>query len=118
MPEELVYIEISELDYCLILHVRELRQGLYTQQQLSLKMGMTKTFIGNVESFLHSKKYSIRHLTLLSKAFKYKSVAELFDFPTPKHDIIQLTLKITPKIKKDGTPSKGKNVEVVKVEPI
>ncbi|SEO04959.1 hypothetical protein SAMN05216436_1305 [bacterium A37T11] len=116
--EELIYIEMSELDYQLILHVKELRRNKFTQQELSLKMGMTKSFVGNVEQFLHSKKYNIRHLTLIAKAFGYKSISKLFDFPTPEHDWVRLTLRITPALKKDGTPSKEKKVEVIKVEPV
>ncbi len=80
-------------------------------------MGVTKSFVGNVESFIQRHKYSIRHLTLLTKAFEYKSVSELFDFPTPKYDMIRLTLKVTSVVKASGKP-RNKSVEVVKVEPV
>lgn len=116
---EIIFKELSYLDYTLILHIKKLRekQG-WTQQELSQRMGVVKSFIGNVESFIQRHKYNIRHLTLIAKAFGFKSVAKLFDFPTPEHDMVRLTIRITPKSKKDGTPSKEKDVEVIKIEPI
>src|SRR5690606_29334211 len=117
--EKIIFKEMSHLDYLFTLHIKKLREAKgWSQQDLSKKMGVTLSFVGNVESFIQRHKYGIRHLTLLAKAFKFKSVSKLFDFPTPDHDMIRLTLKVTPKKKKDGSASKGKNVEVVKVEPI
>src|SRR5690606_17446150 len=94
------YREMNHLDYLLILYVKQLREERkWTQQELSAKMGVTKSFVGNVESFIQRHKYSIRHLTLLAKAFKYKTISKLFDFPTPKYDKIRLILKVTTVLK-------------------
>jgi len=115
---ETEYKEMSHLDYLLILYIKDLREKRkWTQQDLSNRMGVTKSFIGNVESFIQRHRYSVRHLTLLAKAFKYKSVSRLFDFPTPDHDMIRLTLKVTTMLKENGKP-RSKTVEVMMVEPI
>src|SRR5690606_7185575 len=98
--------------------VKQLREERkWTQQELSAKMGVTKSFVGNVESFIQRHKYSIRHLTLLAKAFKYKTISKLFDFPTPKYDKIRLILKVTTVLKENGR-SISKSVEVMKVEAV
>lgn len=115
---ETEYREISHLDYLLILYIKQLREDRrWTQQELSEKMGVTKSFIGNVESFIQRHKYSIRHLKLLAKAFEYKSISKLFDFPMPKHDKVRLTLKVITILKENGRP-RSKSVEVVKVEAL
>lgn len=115
---ETEYREMSHLDYLLILYIKQLREDRrWTQQELSEKMGVTKSFIGNVESFIQRHKYSIRHLKLLAKAFEYKSISKLFDFPMPKHDKVRLTLKVITILKENGRP-RSKSVEVVKVEAL
>jgi transcriptional regulator with XRE-family HTH domain len=43
-----------------------------SKEELSLKMGLTKSFVGNVESYTQRHKYSTRHITLLAKAFGLK----------------------------------------------
>lgn len=112
------YREMNHLDYLLILYVKQLREERkWTQQELSAKMGVSKSFVGNVESFIQRHKYSIRHLTLLAKAFKYKTISKLFDFPTPKYDKIRLKLKVTTVLKENGR-SISKSVEVMKVEAV
>lgn len=118
MPEGFKVITITEIDYRLMLHIRKLREGKFSQIELSKEMGLNKSFVGNVESLLQHQKYGTRHIPLLAKAFGYKSIDHLFKFPTPKYDKISITLRITPKINKDGSPSKGKIVEVIKVEPV
>jgi len=115
---ETEYREMSHLDYLLILYIKQLREDRrWTQQELSEKMGVTKSFIGNVESFIQRHKYSIRHLKLLAKAFEYKSISKLFDFPMPKHDKVRLTLKVITILKENGRP-RSKSVEVIKVEAL
>ncbi|WP_417359645.1 helix-turn-helix domain-containing protein [Galbibacter sp.] len=109
------YREMNHLDYLLILYIRQLREERgWTQQELSERMGVTKSFVGNVESFTQRHKYSIRHLTLIAKAFEYNSISKLFDFPTPEHDKIRLILKVTT-VLKENEKSRSKSVEVVKI---
>lgn|SRR5690606_4984541 len=103
MITEIVEREMSYLDYLLIEHVRSLRKKKkWTQQELSKKMGVTKSFVSNVESLTERHKYSVRHLALLAKAFNYNSVSKLFDFPAPTHDKVLLRIEVT-KSERSGT---------------
>jgi transcriptional regulator with XRE-family HTH domain len=117
--EEIKTIEMSELDYRLILHIKGLREsrGL-SQIELSHRMGLSSGFIGKVELLTAPDKYSIRHLKLLADIFKVKNFSDLFPSKMPAHDMIRLTLKISNDLKKDGTPSKKKITEVIKIEAI
>lgn len=88
--------ETTQFDFELVNHVKFLRkeQGI-SKENLSIKMGLSKTFVGNVESFTQRHKYSTRHLTLLAKAFGFKNISDLLQFPTPKYDKIKITVKQT-----------------------
>ncbi len=86
--------ETTQFDFDLINHVRKLRKSAgLTKEELSLKMGVAKSFVGNVESHTQRHKYSTRHISLLAKAFGFKNISELMDFPTPEHDRIKVTVK-------------------------
>lgn len=92
---QIIEYDISHLDYLLILHIKSLREqrGL-TQEELSLKMKVSRSFVGNVESLNQRHKYSIRHLNLIAKAFGFKKLSELMDIPTPKYDRIRLVVEL------------------------
>ncbi|WP_294207422.1 hypothetical protein [uncultured Chryseobacterium sp.] len=77
-------------------------------------MGLAKTFVGNVESFTQRHKYSTRHISLLAKAFGYKNISELMEFPTPEYDRIKVTVKQV--YNESGT--RVMESEVVKIEGI
>lgn len=88
--------ETTQFDFDLINHISLLRKEKgFTKDELSLKMGLAKSFISNVESFTQRHKYSTRHITLLAKAFGYKNISELLNFPTPKYDRIKVTVEQT-----------------------
>ncbi len=107
--------ETTQFDFDLINHVKNLRKAKgFTKDELSLKMGVTKSFVSNVESFTQRHKYGTRHLTLLAKAFGFKKIGELLDFPTPKYDKIKVTVQQT--YNESGT--KVMKSEVLKIEPI
>lgn len=92
----IIEYEISHLDYLFILHIKSLRgKKGWTQRELSIKMGVASSFVGNVENLNERHKYSIRHVGLLTKAFKLNSPTKLFDFPAPEYDEIKLIIKIT-----------------------
>lgn len=117
--EEIKTIEMAELDYRLILHIKSLREGHgLTQVELSHRMGLSSGFIGKVELLTAPDKYSIRHLKLLADIFKLKNFSDLLPAKIPANDLIRLTLKINNDIKKDGTLSKKKVTTVIKIEPI
>ena len=105
----------THLDFVLINHIKSLRlKRGFSQEQLSLKMGLTKSFVGNVENIKQDHKYATRHLTLLAKAFGSKNISDLLKFPTPEYDKIKVTVQQT----YNETGTKVINSEVVKIEPI
>ena len=107
--------ETTQFDFNLINHIKNLRKlkGI-TKDELSINMGLTKSFVSNVESHTQKHKYSTRHLTLLAKAFGYKNISALLDFPTPEFDRIKVTVEQT--YNESGT--KVMNSEVIKIEEI
>lgn len=93
---EIIEREMSHIDYLLITHIKALRQEKkWSQKDLSIKMGVSKSFVGNVENLTERHKYSIRHLTLLKKAFNIQSISELFTFSQPIFDRIKLRIEVT-----------------------
>jgi transcriptional regulator with XRE-family HTH domain len=116
--EEILYVEISHLDYLLICHIREIRKiKKLTQLQLSHSMKLADGFISKVETFSERAKYSIRHLKLLADVFEC-DIVDLIPKEVPKYDIVRLTLKRTNKTNKDGSISNKKETTVLKIEPI
>lgn len=110
---------ISKIDYDLILNVKRLRElNNWSQRTLSKKMGLALTFIGKVESLSQPEKYNIRHLNLLIKAFDFKTMDQIFPNKMPVQDLVIITYKKVPKIKKDGIPSKFYEEVVVKIEEV
>lgn len=117
--EEIKIIEMSELDYRLILHIKNLRENHnLTQIELSHKMGLSSGFVGKVELLTVPDKYSVRHLKLLADVFKFKNFSEMLPPKVPVNDMIRLTLRITYNTKRDGTLSKKKITEVIKIEAL
>lgn len=113
--EKTLTFEIIQFDFDLINHIRVLRENAgLSKEELSLKMGLAKSFIGNVESYTQRHKYSTRHIALLGKAFAFRNISDLMDFPTPRYDKIRVTIKQT--LNESGT--KITNSEILKIEPI
>jgi len=112
--EKILKFQVTQFDFDLINHIKGLREikGL-TKEDLSMKMGLAKSFVGNVESYTQRHKYSTRHIALLAKAFGFENISDLMKFVTPKHDKIIITVKQT--MNKSG--SKVISSEVVKIEP-
>lgn len=111
--EKIFSFRTTQFDFELINHIRTLRKSKgFTKEDLSVAMGVAKTFVGNVESFTQRHKYSTRHITLLAKAFGYKNISDLVKFPTPKYDKINVTVKQT--MNENGT--KALSSEVLKIE--
>ncbi|WP_312900715.1 helix-turn-helix domain-containing protein [Chryseobacterium taichungense] len=92
--EKIFTFETYQFDFAFIEHVKALRISKgWSQEALSIEMGVAKKFIGNVESYRQHQKYSTRHISLLAKAFGYKNISELMNFPTPQYDRIKVTVK-------------------------
>lgn len=105
----------TQFDFDLTNHIKILRKskGL-NKEDLSITMGLAKSFVGNVESYTQRHKYSTRHITLLAKALGIKNISKMMDFPTPEHDKIKVTVKQI--LNESGT--KVMHIEVIKIEPI
>ncbi len=113
--DKIIVFETSQFDFDFINHIKHLRKHkIWSQEELSVRMGVTKTFVGNVESYTQRQKYSTRHITLLAKSFGLKNISELMKFPTPKYDKIRVTVKQS--YNEEGT--KVINSEVINSEPI
>jgi len=113
--EKIIQFETTQFDLDLIEHIKTLRKlKNITKEKLSLLMGVSKTFVGNVESYTQRHKYSTRHITLLAKAFGFDTISQLLDFPTPKYDKIKVTIKQT--LNEGGT--KVIHNEVIKIEAL
>lgn len=113
--EKIFTLEITQFDFDLINHIKNLRKTAgFSKEELSLKMGLAKTFVGNVESYTQRHKYATRHITLLAKSFEIKNISELMKFPTPENDKIKVTVKQT----MNNTNTKVVSTEVIKIEAI
>ena len=114
MKKTIIY-ETNQFDYEFINHVKKLRiKKGFSQEKLSLEMGLTKSFVGNVENVKENHKYSTRHISLLAKAFGFKNISELMNFPTPKNDRIRVTVQQT----MNEANTKVLASEVLKIEAI
>lgn len=110
-----IIFETTNFDFDFIEHVKNLRKLKdISQEELSLSMGVAKTFVGNVESYTQRHKYSTRHITLLAKAFGFKNVSDLMNFPTPTNDRIRVTVQQT----MNEANTKVISSEVLKIEAI
>lgn len=113
--EKIFEFETTQFDFDLIDHIKSLRKSKnLTKEDLSIKMGVARSFVGNVESYTQRHKYATRHITLLAKAFGFKKVSDLLQFPTPQYDKIKVTVKQT----FNETGTKVLKSEVVKIETI
>lgn len=112
-------IEISRLDYDIIIIVRELREKRnISQRDLSGLMGLSKSFVGKVEALGQPDKYSIRHLTLIAKALKLKSFKDLLPKEIPTEDIVEIIYEKVPKLNKDGSESKQLEERVIEIRVV
>ncbi|QIL40622.1 helix-turn-helix transcriptional regulator [Pedobacter sp. HDW13] len=110
---------ISQLDYEIILKVKTLREKReLSQRDLSEEMNLSKSFVGKVEALGQPDKYSIRHLNLIAKALKLKSVAELIPNGIQAHDMIEIIYEKVPKLNKDGGQSKQFEERIIEVKEI
>jgi transcriptional regulator with XRE-family HTH domain len=112
-------VKISKLDYEIINRVRKLREkkGI-SQRELSELMNLSKSFVGKVEALGQPDKYSIRHLALIAKALKLKSLYQLLPKFIPKEDIIEIKYQKVPKKNKDGSESKQLEERIIKIQSI
>lgn len=113
--DKIIVFETTHFDFDFINHVKHLRQQkIWSQEELSIRMGVTKTFVGNVESYTQRQKYSTRHIALLAKAFGFKNVSDLMKFTTPEYDKVKIT--VNQKYNQNGT--KVIDSKIIKIDPV
>lgn len=114
----LIEIEISSLDWYIINQVKKLRGDQdISQDELSVAMGFSEKFVGNVENPTSRKKYNIKHLNLIAKALNC-SLQKLLPENPFEHDTIKVKVKRTPLITKTGKKSKKMNIEIIDIKPV
>lgn len=86
--------------------------------ELSEAIGVSKSFVGKVESYAHPDKYNFKHLYKISVVLELKSVKELIPREIPKYEDIEVIYEMTPKTNKDGSESKQLEQNVLEIKPI
>lgn len=110
---------VSQLDYEIILKVKALREKKnLSQRDLSEEMKLSKSFVGKVEALGQPDKYSIRHLNLIAKALKLKSVAELIPKGIQVHDMVEIIYEKISKLNKNGSESKQFEERIIEIREI
>jgi transcriptional regulator with XRE-family HTH domain len=113
-----IEIEISSLDWYIINQVKKLRGDKeMSQDALSVAMGFSEKFVGNVENPSSIKKYNIKHLNLIAKTLNC-TLRELLPEKPFEHDMIKVKIKRSPLITKTGKKSKKMNIEIVDIKPV
>ena len=108
----------NRLDLYIINRVKQLREerGI-SQVELSLLMGFSEKFVGNVENPTLAEKYNIRHLNLLAKALKC-TIWDLLPKEPFDDDLVKVKIKRTKSLNKDGSKSKRMQIEIVDIQPV
>lgn len=107
-------VVMSHLDYAIIERVKEIRKAQnFSQDHLSVSMGLSEKFVGNVENPSRKEHYNIRHLNLIARALKVPLHKLLPEMPQ-ELDMIELRVVKTPAQNKDGSVSKKweKSIEI------
>lgn len=110
---------ITELEFLIIEKVKHIRirKGI-SKMELSEAIGVSKSFVGKVESYAHPDKYNFKHLYRISKTLKLKSLRDLIPGEIPNHEDIEIIYEMVPKTNKDGSASKQLESKIIKIEPI
>jgi len=113
-----IEIELAEIDWYVINRVKELRtaKGI-SQEQLSVRMGLSEGYVGKVEMLTERAKYNLRHLNLIAKTFGV-GFSEILPPKATSHDFVKIKAKKKKRVNKDGTISKRFEIEVVEIIPI
>jgi len=110
---------ITELEFLIIEKVKEtrIRKGM-SKMELSEAIGVSKSFIGKVESHAHHDKYNFKHLYRIAIVLGIKSLKDLMPKEIPQHEDIEIIYEMVPKINKDGSESKQFESNVLEVTPV
>src|SRR3954470_19713997 len=101
--ESIKEVITTRLDLYIINKVKELREAKgISQADLSVLMGFSEKFVGNVENPTLVEKYNIRHLNLLAKALKC-TLWDLLPEEPFDDDLIKVKIKRVKGVNKDGS---------------
>lgn len=110
-----IEFETTQFDLDFMNHIKRLREDRkWSQEKLSLKIGVAKSFVSNVESYTQRHKYSTRHIALLAQAFEFDNISKLLNFPTPKYDKIKVIVKVI----KEEKDKRSNKTEIVSIKPL
>ena len=116
--EQIKELIISRLDLYVINKVRELREARgISQDNLSVRMGFSEKFVGSVENPTLGAKYNVRHLNLLAKALDC-NIWDLLPKKPFDDDLVEIKVRRSRGINKDGSKSKKMQMEIVDVQPL
>lgn len=115
---EIIEVTISQLDWHIISRVKKLRKDKkISQDALSVKMGFSEKFLGNIENPTIKTKFNISHLNLLSKALD----CTLWDLvpETPfDNDEIKLRIRRTILPSKNSKGAGKTTLEIIDSKPV
>jgi len=93
-----IEIIISEVDFYIIRNIREKRilVGM-TQEELSIALGASESYIGNVENPKEPQKTSHRMLAKIARVLNVKLFDEIYPEKVPNNDLVKIKLKLLKK---------------------
>jgi transcriptional regulator with XRE-family HTH domain len=114
---QILEVIMSQLDWYVINQVKKIRRSKgISQADLSVKMGFSEKLVGSIENPTLKAKYNVSHLNTLAKALEC-TIHDLIPSIPFELDLIQLKIKRSFKVSKDGKPSKKTTLEVVEIRP-
>ena len=115
---KLIEVEMAEIDWYVINRVKKLRTDMdISQEQLSIKMGLSERFVNKVEDLTSQTKYNLRHLNLIVKAIGV-SFSDLLPPKGTSHDFVKIKARRKRLVNKDGKLSQRTEVEVIEIVPV
>ena len=94
----IIEIIISEVDFYIIRNIRERRilAGM-TQEELSIAVGASESYIGNVENPKEPQKTNHRMLAKIARVLNVELYDEIYPENVPNYDLVKIKLKLLKK---------------------
>ncbi len=119
----IIEIIISEVDFYIIRNIREKRilAGM-TQEELSIGIGASESYIGNVENPKEPQKTNHRMLAKIARVLNVKLYHEIYPEKVPKNDLVKIKLKLLKKKNhQDEINENGcviSNIEILRIKAL
>jgi len=115
---KIIEVEMAEIDWYVINRIKKLRTDMgISQEQLSIKMGLSERFVNKVEDLTESTKYNLRHLNIIVKVLGV-SFSDLLPSKGTSHDFVKIKARRKRQINKDGKLSQRTETEVIEIVPV